>query len=95
MISKEDLGIELFAFSQRDSEMTLLQIYNVNTNGMNLAENLESFTIRDQFQMEVEIPPNNLVTKVFKVDLKKKIYMDDCNKFYFLSISYTFLCSEK
>ena len=59
--------------------MTLLQMFSVNVNGMTLLENTEDFTDSNKFNMEVEIPPKELTSKVFKVDLKKKILKGDCN----------------
>jgi hypothetical protein len=79
-MEKEDLGLQLVSFSQNNPDMTFLQIFSVHSNGMSLSENYENFTLKDNYNLEIEIPPKSIVTKVFKVDLKKKIYVDDCKK---------------
>jgi hypothetical protein len=58
--------------------MTLLQIFSAQTHGLHLIENVEDFTNSNKFKMEVEIPPKEIISKVFKVDLKKKILKGDC-----------------
>lgn len=77
---RDDWGLELVGFSQDSPDLNLLQIFSVETDGLSLLENAEDFTTRNRFKMEVEIPPRQLVTKVFKVDLKRKILKGDCRR---------------
>lgn len=78
---KDELGLELVSFWQSSSEQTLLQNFTVETEGLALLENVQDFTAKSRFRMEVEIPPEEVVTKAFKVDLKKKIIKGDCGPF--------------
>ena len=86
---KEDLGLEVVSFSQNNSEMTLLQIFTVYTQEMKLIENLNDFTAKNSFNMEIEIPPRQLISKVFKVNLRKKILQGDCKKTFKINFKLT------